>query len=261
LICFAITSDARLSLLALLPSLLACGLSYCMLTCRPHTWSVLVLATVIGTIATVAYLLYLGAVGFPEGNVIRALAQQIRELVLRYFNTLLEAAAAQNTFLGLSPTDVSNVAAVVGNLLPGIFAVSCLVLAYAIWRVLLRIMAEWQILPHIPIRLAGLTVSPYAAGIFVLCFFVSLFANLETVTITGMVAENLSFVLQPALFLVGYASVFSKKAAPSCLSSVLALALIGLLLMRPDVAVTCTAFLGAYHILRAHLATHKKGGE
>lgn len=152
-------------------------------------------------------------------------------------------------------------AAVGGNLLPGIFAVSCLVLAYAIWRVLLRIIAEWQILPRIPIRLAGLTVSPYAAGIFVLCFFVSLFANLETVTVTGMVAENLSFILQPALFLVGYASVFSKKAAPSCLSSVLAIALIGLLLLRPDVAVTCTAFLGAYHILRAHLATRKKGGE
>lgn len=259
LIALAVSRSPRLALLALLPAAVAAVLGFCILTCRPQTSSLLLIATVIGALAVGAYLVYLLFTGFPAGNVLVALVDRLRAGIVSYYNALVQASAAQGMYTGLSPNDIENAAALLGNLLPGLFIVACLLLAFAMWRMLLRMLVQWQTLPRVPVRLAALTVSPYAAGIFVVAFLVSAVANAETVTLVGMLAENLSFVLQPALMLVGWSGLFSAKATPSCLTSLIGFALIGLLFFNPGLALTGLAFLGAFYILRANLSPQNKG--
>lgn len=260
LIAWWITSSPRMAMLALIPAGIAAVLGLCMLWCFPHTRSVILVALSIGVIGAGAYLLTMLFVGFPEGNVLVHLTQTVRDGVTRYYSTMYEMALSQNMSLGLSATDISNQAALIGNLLPGLVGVACLVLAYAAWRMLLRLIAEWRVLPRIPARLGLLSVSPYAAGIFTVAFVASMIANAQTVTVFGMLAENLSLILQPAMVLVGFASLTARDREPSCLGSLLPLLLIGLLFISPNIALTLTAFLGAFHILWAHLAPRDKGG-
>ena len=107
-------------------------------------------------------------------------------------------------------------------------------------------------------RLAVLTVSPVAAGVFVLSYLISLFAG---ATLVGTVCENLSILLMPVLVLVGVSVLMGKGAERSCLSHVLLLAVFISLWINPAVALGITALIGAVHILAARFAPHDKGGK
>ena len=121
-------------------------------------------------------------------------------------------------------------------------------------------MLEWQILPRMPLRLAGLTVSPYAAAVFAVSYFASMIANGNGVTVFGMLCENLSLLLEPALALVGFISLAPRRGG-SCLTQALALGLIALLFIDLGSGLALAAFLGAFRILWPRTAPRDKGGK
>ncbi len=253
-----ISSDPLKALLALLPALLGAALAYCILTCRTHTSSVLLLAIVMGAAAVCAWMILLAANGFPEGNVLVSLVESVRGGIFDFYTEAFTLYAEQGLSLGYSSVDLQNVAVLFGNILPGLFGASCLVLSYVILRVMLRLMLSWNTLSRCPARLTVLTVSPVAAGVFVLSYLISLFAG---ATLVGTICENLSILLTPVLVLVGVSALMGKGAERSCLSHALLLVVFIFLWINPAVALGMTALIGAVHILVARFAPHDKGGK
>ena len=244
--------------LALLPAILGGVLAFCILTCRAHTPSVLLLATVAGGLAVGGWMIFLAVHGFPDGNVLIALVESVRACILHFYTEALALYAEQGLSFGYSSLDMQNIAALLGNILPGLFGASCLLLAYILYRAMLRLMHAWGTLPRIPVRLASLTVSPMAAGVFTISYLVSLFAG---ATLIGTVGENLAILFEPVLVLVGVSVLMGKGAERSCLSHVLLLAVFIALFLNPAVALGVTALVGAFHILAARFLPHDKGGK
>lgn len=258
LVSFLVCRSLRLSLLSLIPTALALVLALCMLYCRPHTPSVLTVSAVCVLLALATILVSMHAFGNLSGNPVQAMVELLRAGIVRMYTTAMELNTAEGITLPVTERDVQNLAAVIGNLSPALLLICCALLAYAMWRMLLRMMVEWQVLPRVPMRLAVLTVSPYAAGVFAVAFLASLIANASEITLFGMLCENLSMVLEPPLILVGFSSL-SPRHAPSCLSQLLALGLIALLFVNLSLGLALTACLGAFHILWSRFAPRDKG--
>jgi hypothetical protein len=108
------------------------------------------------------------------------------------------------------------------------------------------------------LRVAVLTVSPLAAGLFVLAHVASTLANATEPTLFGTVCLNLAILLIPALALVGFTSLLPNGKQRSCLSLLLAFGLIALLWVRPDLTFILSAYIGAFHILTSRIF-HRKG--
>jgi hypothetical protein len=68
------------------------------------------------------------------------------------------------------------------------------------------VLTAWGTLSRVPLRIGAMTVSPLAAGLFILSALCSLFGGAG---LFGTVCENISLVLEPALVLVGVTSLFT----------------------------------------------------
>ena len=163
--------------------------------------------------------------------------------------------------LGMTDVGISNAAILCANLLPGLLIAACSVMAYLMWRMLLRLLLAWQTLPRIPVRLSALTVSPVCAALFLFCTIAALFANSTAATLFGTVCQNLAVIFAPALALVGFTSLAGRNAERSCLSQLLAAGLVVLLFFRPTTALAVAAFVGTFRILAAAILPHNKGGQ
>lgn len=258
IVSYFVCGSARLSLLVLLPSAAAVVLALCVLYCRPLTPSVLTVTAALAVLALATILISMHAYGTLTGDPVRAMVELLRLGVQRIFDTAIKMNAAEGMALPITDTDVRNLAAVLGNLAPALFLVCCMLLAHAMWRMLMRMMLEWQMLPRMPVRLAVLTISPVAAMVFAAAFLLSLLLNTEELTPFGMLCENLSLLLEPPLVLVGFSSL-SPRRATSCLSQALAVGLILLLLVNLSLGLSLAACLGAFYILWSHFAPRDKG--
>ena len=253
-----ITGGYVRSLLVLLPLAPAVVLGVSVFACRPHTPSTILTAAVLTALALGVWLT---ALHYTGGNPLTLLSESVRTSV----NDLLRRMAAlyeeQGLSLGMTDVGISNTAILCANLLPGLLIVTCSVLAYIMWRMLLRLLLSWQTLPRIPVRLSALTVSPVCAVVFLFCYLAALFANSGTATLFGTVCQNLSVICEPAPALVGCTSLAGRDAERSCLSQLLATGLVVLLFFRPTTALAIAAFVGTFRILTAAFLPHDKGGQ
>jgi hypothetical protein len=235
-------------------------LALCMLSCRPQTSGVLMLAAAVALTGAVTILLTLLFLGLLDGNPLVRTVEILRAGVTRVFENAVEMQIAEGLPLQYSKLDIKNISALLGNIFPALFLVCSALLAYAMWRMMLRISVEWHILPRVPLRLAVLTVSPYAAAVFTLSFLASLLANASKLTLFGVLCENISLLLEPALALVGFSSL-SPRRATSCLSHALGIGLLILLCYDLGSGLILASFLGAFHILWSRFAPRDKGGK
>ena len=180
--------------------------------------------------------------------------------ILNVFRTAQQVYAQQGLELMISETDIFNLSALIGNVLPGLFLSGCGVLSFLIYRVNLRLITAWGTLTRVPLRIAAMTVSPIAAGLFIVAYLAS---SLAGGNLFGTVCDNLVLVLLPALALVGVTSLLAGGPNRSRMSFYMLIILALLLLNYPALAVVALAFLGAIRILIAAVmsAKEKKDGD
>lgn len=258
-----ITRNPLQGLLALIPVLLAIALARGVLDCRPLTQSVLTVTVVTAVIAVGAWLIMLAATDGFVGNPLLALVETVRTGIVSTYEEVISLYQEQGIVLGISDTDLHNIAAMLGNILPGAFLAVCLVFSFGMWRMLLRVLTGFGTLPRIPVRLATLSVSSFAAALFVLAYIISLIANSGSTTLLGTACENLTIALEAPLVLIGFSSLVGpRREARSCLSLILAVALVVLFVSYPSAGIALAAFVGAFHILLARfLPTNQDKGE
>ena len=241
-----ITGDPLRGLLTLLPAALAIVAAVCVLLYMRRTDATVLIAVVLAAMLVIAGVVTLGVTGGLNGNPVVTLADTIRETVTSF---LTDSRAKID--LPLTDVDISNTAALFVNLLPGLFLCLCSITAFLVWRTLLQLLITLRTLPRLPFRLAAFSMSKTSAAVFLAFYIVALFANSAEATLLGTVCQNVALVLEPGLALIGFASIFSRGGARSCLSFVLVFGLVFVLWKSPATGITLAAFFGAFHILAA----------
>ena len=230
----------------LVPVALSLVLGFGILNCRPQTPVLLWTAAVLALAALAGYFVWYALQGWPVANPFEYLNGMIRSGFESMFRAANALYAEQGMVLELSDADAQLMAAVIGNVLPGLFLAGCAILSFVIYRTNLRVLVSWGTLTRVPLRVGAMTISPLAAVLFILSYLISLFLGADLV---GTVCENLSLVLEPALVLVGVTSLLGSRRSKVSLFLLLGLAV--LVLNYPTVALTAAAFLGAVRILLA----------
>ena len=248
-----ITGDPLRGLLTLLPLALAIAGAVCLLRYMRRTDATVLIAATLVAVLAVAGLVTLLATGELNGNPIASLADALRGSITSLLNESRALYAEMGMKLPLSDVDISNTAVLFVNLLPGLFLCICAIVAFLVWRTLLQLLVTFGTLPRLPFRLAAFSMSKTSAALFLLFYIVALFANSTEATLFGTVCQNVALVLEPGLALIGFASIFSRGGARSCLSYVLAFGLLFVLWTNPATGVALAAFFGAFHILAARL--------
>lgn len=241
-----ITGDPLRGLLTLLPVALAIVAAACVLLYVRRTDATVLIAVVLAAVLSIAGIITLGVTGGLNGNPVITLADAIRETVTAF---LTESRAKVN--IPLTDVDISNTAALFVNLLPGLFLCLCSITAFLVWRTLLQLLIAFRTLPRLPFRLAAFSMSKTSAAVFVAFYIIALFANSTEATLFGTVCQNVALVLEPGLAMIGFASIFSRGGARSCLSYLLVLGLVFVLWQNPATGISLAAFFGAFHILAA----------
>lgn len=252
----AAVTNPVLALLVLIPVALSLVLGHGILTCRPQTPVLVTMAAVLALSGVVAYLIWywlFALTSFPAPDPLTYLGNLVRggvERVLRDAAELYEEAGATMN------VDFRSTAAVIGNALIGFFLAGCGVLSFVIYRAHLRVLTAWGTLSRVPLRVGAMTVSPMAAGLFLVSNLVGMFA---TGSVLGTVCENLSLILQPALVLVGVTALLGReKGKRSTLSTVLFIGVLLVVFYDTALALTLAAVVGAVRILLAAFTARKK---
>lgn len=246
-----ITGDPVRGLLTLLPTALAIVAAVCVLLYMRRTDATVLIAVALAAVLAIAGLVTLGVTGGFVGNPIVTLADTVRASITAFLTEARSLYTEMGMRLSLSDVDISNTAALLVNLLPGLFLCACSITAFLVWRTLLQLMVAFRTLPKLPFRLAAFSMSKTSAVVFLLFYIVALFANSAEATLFGTVCQNVALVLEPGLALIGFASIFSRGGARSCLSYVLVFGLLFILWTNPATGVALAAFFGAFHILAA----------
>ena len=246
-----LTGDWVRACLALLPLAMAIVTALCALLYLSHNDSLLAIAGVLAATLAVAGIVTLGVTGNLGTNPLTFMADALRTGVFDLFAEQRALYAELGiSELMMTDVDIANIAAMLVNLLPGLFAVACTVTAFLIWRTLMCLLLCFRSVPRLPRRMAAFSMSVASALVFLAALFISLLANGETVTLGGVVAQNVTLVLEPGLALVGFASLFQQPRR-SCFSHLLSIGLIFILLTNPATGLSLAAFLGAFHIVSA----------
>ena len=246
-----ITGDPLRGLLTLLPLACAVVAAVCALCYTRRTEATVLIAVVLAATLVIAGIVTLGVTGGLVGNPVAALGDSLRQSIVSFLTDSRAQYAQMGMTLPISDVDISNTAALLVNLLPGLFLCACSITAFLVWRTLLQLLVAFRSLPRLPFRLAAFSMSKTSAVVFLIFYIVALFANSTATTLFGTVCQNVALVLEPGLALIGFSSIFSRGGARSCLSYVLALGLFFLLWTNPATGVALAAFFGAFHILAA----------
>lgn len=238
-----------LGLLVLIPAALSVVLAHGILTCRPQTSVLVSVAFVLAASATCAFLVWYGLRGWPVANPFVYLGDLVRTGMESVYRTANEVYEASGMTLALSDTDVYNLAAALGNILPGLFLAGCGVLAFVIYRTHLRVLTAWGTLSRVPLRIGAMTLSPLCATLFLLASLCSLFGGIG---LFGTVCENLALVLEAPFVLVGVTALLVRDPQRRGGVSVFVLIVLALLLFNyPTLALSFAAYFGALRILIA----------
>ena len=249
-----ITGDPIRGLLTLLPLVPAIVGAYCILHCTPRTESTVRIAAALGAALALAGVITLAAMNALRGESITALADYLRGAVIAFFHEARALYAEAGMDLALSEVDISNTAAMLVNILPGLFCAACAIIGFLLWRLLITLLAAYGSIRRCPLRLAAFTMSRTSAVLFVVSYVASLIANTGGVTPFGTVCQNLSIVLEPGLAYIGFVSLLTT--GRSCLSHILAFSLIFVTFSYPGVGLAIAALLGAFRILAARFLPH-----
>ncbi len=250
------------ALLVLLPAVIGAVGGFAVRHLFTYKHAVLLMAASLGIALMAAGLGAFFALGLGGANPLVTLADALREGIVTATEEMRGMYAEMELPFPFTTEEVVLVAALVVNLLPAIFVICLLVTAYFAWRVLLQMLLSFGVLPRLPLRLALLDVSPYAAGVFMLAYLVSLIAGGGGDAVAGAVASNLALILEPALALVGGKLLLHPGEQRSCFSFVLLIFTAYLLWTNPGVALVLLSFVGAIHILAVRIsAAQKNKGE
>ena len=245
----------------LIPVALSLVLGHGMLTCRPQTPVLLTLAAVLAGAGLATYLIwyaFFARIAFPAPDPFTLLVNMLHDGVARVCHEAMALYREAGVELMLSDTDIYNVSAVLGNILPGFFLAGCGILAFAIYRTQLRVLTAWGTLSRVPLRIGAMTVSPLAAGLFLFTYLAGAVAGGN---LFGTVCENIAFVLQPALVLVGVSALLARDPGKrSTLSLILLVGMVALLFNFPTMALGVAAAVGAVRILLAAILAAKMKG-
>lgn len=267
-----LTGNPLPGLCALIPTLLAIVLAYCVLSCKPLTPSVILIAVTLACLAIGTVFVALAALGFPEGGLVDGLVSFVRGGFTAYYDGIAELYQTEQALLGdsvdlyaamgealnPSPRLIRTYADTLSTALPGLFTALCLVMGFGMWRMLLRTLSTFGTIPKTSPRLSQLRVSAVAAGIFLAADVLYL---LSGETLFGLICFNIAAMLTPALALVGFTSLVDPSKGRSCLSLLLAIGIIFLLMQNIIVGLSLAAFVGAFHILLSRFMRPFQKGE
>lgn len=257
-LCVLLTGSFARAMVVLIPVALACAIASSVLNCRAQTPSLVLSTAVLAACGIAAWLVLFYLKGWSDPNPLLAFVEEFRQSYVGLYEELLKPYAEQGILIGISEDALQNAAVLIGNILPGLYLALCAVFAFGAWRMMLRLLQAFDSLPRMPLRIAVLTVSPVAAVLFALSYLAALMANSAEPTLFGTVCLNLALILTPALALVGISSLMPHGKQRSCLSSLLAFALIAALWVRPDLSLIISAYIGSFHILASRFF-HSKG--
>ena len=265
---FLICGSPLLALAALLPVPMAvCGFLMVRF-CTRQSSAIATLAAVLCTVLIAAGLLSMLAAGVLTDNPLVILGEALRaSLTTAWQGALAEARAIYaeaglQVELPLTDEMIEEAAAVLVNLLPGLFIALAVVVSFFVWRTMLNLILNLKMIPRIPLRMAVLEFSPVTAVVYILAFLVDLFGNYSEITLAGTVAANFALILVPALLPLGFASVSPRRGnRRSCLSTLLFLGLIMAIVSSPLTGVSLAALLGAINVLLANFLPRANGGQ
>lgn len=261
---FLLTGDPLRGLLTLLPLPLGVVFAVMLLRCGTFTDTVIAGAAAVALTLGVTLLLTLAATGKLTSNALSLLADGLREeLIVRMTEarTLYEKAGIS---LAMTDVQIANSAAMWVNLIPAIFLILCSVISFCSFRIFLRVTAGFDALPHLPRRVIAMSVSAWAAVLFLVAFLLSLLVGRDHVSFFGVVLQNLYLVLEPPLVLVGFSALAGRGGARSCLSLLILAGLVFIFCTNPGTGLTLAAFYGALTILLTRFfpaAPADKGGQ
>lgn len=263
-ITFLLTGDPMRGLLTLLPLPLGILFAAMLLRCESFTDTVISGAAAVALTLGVALLLTLAATGKLVPNALSLLADGIRADITERLIEVRALYEKAGIALELTDVQIANSAAMWVNLIPAIFLILCSMTSFCSFRILLRITAGFDALPHLPRRVIAMSVSVWAAILFLVAFLLSLLVGRDHASFFGVVLQNLYLVLEPPLILVGFSALTGRGAARSCLSFLILAGLIFILCTNPGTGLTLAAFYGALTILLTRFfptAPADKGGQ
>lgn len=246
------------ALLVLLPAVVALVGGLAVRNLFTYKSAVLLIAAALGVTLVAAGLITFFSLGLGGANPLVTLADTLREAIVTATEEMRGMYAEMEIPFPFTTEEVLLVAALVVNLLPAIFVICLLLTAYFAWRMLLQMLLSFGVLPRLPLRLALLDVSPYAAAMFMLAYLVSLVAGGGGDVAAGAVASNLALMLEPALALVGGKLLLHPGEQRSCISFVLLIFTVYLLWTNPGAALVFLSFVGAIHILTVRISAARK---
>ena len=258
LLAFLLSRDPLAALLMLLPVAIAAVGGIAVRRLFTYKSAVLLIAISLGAVLVAAGLLTFFSLGLGGVNPLVTLADALRGAIVEAAEQARVMYAEMEMTFPFSTEEVVLLASGVVNMLPAIFVILLLVTAYFTWRVLLQMLLSFGVLPRLPLRLALLDVSPYAAVLFVLAYLTSLFAGGSSDVAVGAVASNLALILEPALALIGGKLLLRPGEQRSCSSLVLLIFAAYLLWTNPGVALVLLSFVGAIHILTVRISAARK---
>lgn len=255
-----ITHDPVRGLLTLLPLAIAAVMALCLLRFAEQTDAVIAVAVTLGVSLIAAALVTLAATGNFYGNLLVRLGDTVHAYVTQLFSSARAIYTEAGLPLSITDESIENSAAMIVNLMPGLYGAGCAVVGYLAWRTFLRFLVASGTLPRVPIRLAALRVSLTAAVIFAVSYLAALFSNSDHATPAGVVLQNVAMVLEPGLALVGFASLITRGGR-SCLSILLVFGLLFVLWSNPATGLALAAYYGAFQVfmLRFFPPNEEKG--
>ena len=257
LIAFAVKGDPINALLTLIPLPVALTAAFVIDRAKPfieaHIWltGVVAVALLVALIVTMAILgiLYPGFLSDLIELLNTELAAMIEEATAAY----QEAGIA----FSIDTVDLKNTVAMVVNLSPAIFLVLCMVTAYFTNLTAQKMLLGFGVLPRLPQRLTVPIISVFAAVLFIFAYLVSLFGSTAGATVVGVVASNVSLILEPCLAYFGFLLLFHRREARSCLSLIFLFLMIGMLWFDPSLCIVLAAFYGAANVIIAAIMRKK----
>ncbi len=242
--------DPLRGLLTLLPAVLAVLFAVGVWRCLPQIHTLILGIAALSAALIVAGLVTLWATGVSTENPLLLVSDTLKSTVIAVMEEMRALYAEMGVAVNITDVMIANEAAMMVNLLPGIFVVLMAVTVYLAWRFLLRSLIHTAALPRLPLRLLGFSVSTVGAALFAVAFVAALIANADHATLFGVVAQNFALMLEPALALVGFGVLWQKEQR-SCLSYILLFGLLFVIWNDPFSGLALASFYGAFHILAA----------
>lgn len=257
LIAFAVKGDPINALLTLIPLPVAIVAALVLIYAKPFVEAHLWLMGVIAAALLVALVITMAMLGILYPGFLTDLIEVLTKELTAMIGEASAAYAEAGIAFSISETDLKNTIAMTVNLSPAIFLVLSMITAYFTNLVMHRMLIGFGVLPRLPQRLTVPIVSVFAAVLFIFAYLVSLFGSTGEATVVGVVASNISLILEPCLAYLGFLLLFHRRESRSCLSLVFLFLMIGTLWLDPSLFIVLAAFYGAANVIIAAVMRKK----